>query len=84
MIIGLGLAPSAISQIGLTAGTEFDWKTVLVATISFLVTAIVMIKAKGFLRVIPFLVGIISGYVLSVILGLVDFTQVYERNVIMS
>lgn len=78
MIIGLGLAPSAISQIGLTAGTEFDWKTVLVATISFLVTAIVMIKAKGFLRVIPFLVGIISGYVLSVILGLVDFTQVME------
>ena len=80
MIIGLGLAPSAISQIGLGAGTEFEWKTVLVAVVSFLVTAIVMTRAKGFLKVIPFLVGIISGYVLAVILGLVDFTAVMEAK----
>ena len=78
MIIGLGLAPSAISQIGLASGTEFDWKTVLVAVVSFLVTAIVMIKAKGFLKVIPFLVGIVAGYVLSVCLGMVDFAAVLE------
>lgn len=78
MIIGLGLAPSAISQIGLASGTEFEWKTVLVAVVSFLVTAIVMTKAKGFLKIIPFLVGIISGYVVSVIVGLVDFTPVLE------
>ena len=80
MIIGLGLAPSAISQIGLAAGTAFDWKTVLVAAVSFLVTAVVMTRAKGFLKVIPFLVGIISGYVLSVILGMVDFTPVVEAK----
>lgn len=80
MIIGLGLAPSAISQIGLTSGMEFEWKTVLVAVVSFLVTAIVMTKAKGFLKVIPFLVGIISGYVLAVILGIVDFTPVMEAK----
>ncbi len=76
MIIGLGLAPSAIGQIGLTAGTPFDWKVVLVALVSFLVTAIVMTRAKGFIKVIPFLIGIISGYVLAVILGMVDFTAV--------
>ncbi len=80
MIIGLGLAPSAIGQIGLAAGTAFDWKTVLVAAVSFLVTAVVMTRAKGFLKVIPFLVGIISGYVLSVILGMVDFTPVVEAK----
>ena len=80
MIIGLGLAPSAISQIGLTSGMEFEWKTVLVAVVSFLVTAVVMTKAKGFLKVIPFLVGIISGYVLAVILGIVDFTPVIEAK----
>lgn len=80
MIIGLGLAPSAISQIGLTSGTELNWKVLLVAIVSFLVTAIVMTRAKGFLKVIPFLVGIISGYVLSVILGLVDFTAVAEAS----
>lgn len=80
MIIGLGLAPSAVSQIGLTSGAELDWKILLVAVVSFLVTAIVMTRAKGFLKVIPFLVGIISGYVLSIILGLVDFTAVAEAN----
>ncbi len=80
MIIGLGLAPSAIGQIGLTAGTAFDWKVVLVALVSFLVTAIVMTRAKGFLKVIPFLIGILSGYVLAVILGMVDFTTVKEAG----
>lgn len=80
MIIGLGLAPSAISQVGLAAGTELEWKVVLVAVVSFLVTAIVMTRAKGFLKVIPFLVGIISGYVLAVILGMVDFTPVIEAS----
>lgn len=80
MIIGLGLAPSAISQIGLSSGTTFEWKGVLIATVSFLVTAIVMTKAKGFLKIIPFLVGIVSGYVLSICLGLVDFTQVAEAD----
>lgn len=80
MIIGLGLAPSAVSQIGLTSGAELDLKILLVAVGSFLVTAIVMTRAKGFLKVIPFLVGIISGYVLSIILGLVDFTAVAEAS----
>lgn len=80
MVIGLGLAPSAISQIGLTSGTEFDWKVVLVAFVSFIVTAIVMTKAKGFLKVIPFLVGIVIGYVLSVLLGIVDFAAVAEAK----
>lgn len=80
MIIGLGLAPSAISQIGLTEGTPFEWKVVLVAFVSFLITAIVMTKAKGFLKVIPFLIGIFSGYILSVILGMVDFTTVKDAS----
>lgn len=35
MIIGLGLAPSAVSQIGLTSGAELDWKILLVAVVSF-------------------------------------------------
>lgn len=80
MIIGLGLAPSAISQIGLSSGAQIEWKVILVAVVSFLVTALVMTRAKGFLKVIPFLVGIVSGYVLSVILGLVDFTRVAEAS----
>ena len=81
MIIGLSLASSAVSQIGISAGTEFiDYKGVIVALFTFLVTAVVMLKAKGFLKIIPFLVGIASGYVLSVILGMVDFAPVLEAT----
>jgi len=78
MIIGLGLAPSAISQIGLTSGVTIEWKGVIVALITFLTTAIVMVKGKGFIKIVPFLIGIITGYIASVCLGLVDFTPVLE------
>lgn len=80
MVIGLGLAPSAIGQIGIASGSVFEWKVVLVALVAFLVTAIVMTVAKGFLKVIPFLVGIIAGYIMAVILGIVDFTPVSEAS----
>ena len=80
MIIGLGLAPSAISQVGIASGTVFEWKVVLVALFSFIVTAIVMTRAKGFFKIIPFLVGIISGYILAVILGMIDFKPVLEAS----
>jgi len=79
MIIGLGLAPTAISEIGISADvTAMDYKGVIVGVFTFLVTALVMLKGKGFLKVVPFLVGMVSGYVLSVILGIVDFTPVIE------
>ena len=80
MIIGLGLAPSAIGQIGLASGTTFDIKVLAVALVSFLVTAIVMTKAKGFFKIIPFLIGIISGYILAVCLGMIDFKPVLEAS----
>lgn len=79
MIIGLGLAPSAIGQIGLS-GTELDWKVVVVALVSFLVTAIVMTKAKGFLKIIPFLIGIVSGYIVACLFGMIDFKPVMDAK----
>ncbi len=78
MIIGLGLAPSAISQIGLVSGAEVEWKSIFVAIVTFLTTAIVAVRGKGFLKIIPFLIGIITGYIASVCIGLVDFTPVIE------
>ena len=80
MIIGLGLAPSAISQIGLGTGVDVDWRGVAVAVVTFLTTAIVMVRARGFIKIIPFLIGIVTGYILSIILGLVDFAPVLEAS----
>lgn len=80
MIIGLGLAPSAISQIGIATGTEIDWRGVTVALITFLTTAIVMVRGKGFFKIIPFLIGILVGYVSAICFGLVDFKPVLEAS----
>lgn len=81
MIIGLGLAGSAINSIGIGAEVQsIDWRGVLVALVTFLTTAIIMVRGKGFIKIIPFLVGIVVGYILSVCLGLVDFTTVKEAS----
>lgn len=79
MIIGLSLAPSAVSQMGLSSGIV-EWKSLVVALVTFLVTALTAVGAKGFLKVIPFLVGIVSGYVVAICLGMVDFTAVAEAS----
>ena len=77
MIIGLGLAPAAVSQIGLT-GEITNWDGIIVATVSFLTTGLFSIRGKGFLKIIPVLIGIITGYITSLLLGMVDFTPVAE------
>ena len=79
MIIGLSLAPNAISQIGLN-GSGISWEYLLVAIISFVTTVSVAIYAKGFWKVIPFLVGIIVGYLFSICFHIVDFSAVNNSS----
>ena len=81
MVIGLSLAPTAISEIGLDL-TTIPWQNLLVAFISFLATVIVAVRGRGIQQVIPFLIGIIIGYIVAAVLGMVDFTQALTANVI--
>lgn len=76
IIIGLVLAPVAISNAGLTAvasGEEIDYLTPLVAVFTFSTVVLVSIYGKGLLKIIPFLVAIVAGYILAIPLGLVNF-----------
>jgi uracil permease len=73
MIIGLSLSTVAIGSAGLSGGT---WQEMVVALFAFLIVILVAIKARGFLRIIPFLCGIVGGYILAVVLKIVDFTEV--------
>ena len=81
MVIGLSLAPTAISEIGLDKAV-IPWTNLVVAFISFLVTALVAVRGKGIMQVIPFLIGIVVGYIVAAALGMVDFTQALTANVI--
>ena len=75
-VIGLGLAPTAVSQAGFVAGG--DIRCMIAAIFTFVLTALVSTKAKGFFKIIPFLCGIAGGYVFAAILGIVDFAPVIE------
>ena len=76
MVIGLGLANSAVTNAGfIKDGTV---QQITVAIVTFLITAFINTKAKGFFKIIPFLFGIIGGYIVAVLFGLVDFTPVLE------
>ncbi len=76
IVIGLGLANSAVTSAGFVA--DGDWKNVVVAIATFLIAAFVNTKGKGFAKIVPFLIAIIGGYVIALCLGLVDFTPVLE------
>ena len=78
MVIGLGLANSAVTNAGfIKDGTV---QQISVAIVTFLITAFINTKAKGFFKIIPFLFGIIGGYIVAVLFGLVDFTPVLEAD----
>ncbi|HES9898969.1 TPA: uracil permease [Streptococcus pneumoniae] len=78
IVIGLGLAGSAVTNAGLVA--DGNWKNALVAVVTFLIAAFINTKGKGFLRIIPFLFAIIGGYLFALTLGLVDFIPVLKAN----
>lgn len=75
-VIGLGLAPTAVSQAGFTANG--DIRNMIVAIFTFFVSAMISTKAKGFFKIIPFLCGIAAGYAFAAVLGIVDFTPIME------
>lgn len=78
MVIGLGLSSSAVANAGFAE--DGDVRNIVVAVATFLITALVQTRAKGFFKIIPFLVGIIGGYIVAVLFGIVNFTPVVEAQ----
>ncbi|WPC74827.1 uracil-xanthine permease family protein [Vibrio porteresiae] len=81
MVIGLGLAPSAVHMaMGKTGdgGTQLiDGNIAIwISLASLLTTIIINVFAKGFFRLVPICGGILVGYALSLYFGVVDFTPV--------
>lgn len=81
MIIGLSLAPNAIKQIGINSDT-IVWQNIVVALVAFITTITVAIYSKGFLKVIPFLSGILAGYFAAVCLNLIVFDPITDAEVL--
>lgn len=77
MVIGLGLSSVAVGMVTNHDG-GYDINYVLVGLVTLLITIIFAIFTRGFLSVVPVLMGIIGGYVFAVIMNIVDFQQVID------
>lgn len=80
MLIGLMLAHVAVEQaMGKYESVPADFglhKLLLISMATLLTTLIVAIWAKGFLKLIPILSGIVVGYLLSCWFGIVQFDKI--------
>ncbi|AUD64391.1 uracil permease [Tenericutes bacterium MZ-XQ] len=91
IIIGLTLAPVAVLNFGLLgmqplydnglyiglAGAA--WKVPLIAFITFATVVVLTTKAKGFLKIVPFIIAILVGYIFSVIFGVVNLSEAFAN-----
>jgi len=79
-IIGLELAPVATNMAGLTPGPAVLGmplaSALIVSIFTLAVTILASVLLRGFLAVIPVLLGVIAGYLLSLGLGVVDLQAV--------
>lgn len=78
VVIGLGLSSTAIENADLVIGGQ--WQNVVVAAVTFLIVAYVNTKATGFLKIIPFLAGIVGGYFTALLLGVVEVSPIIEAD----
>ncbi|QBO36725.1 uracil permease [Periweissella cryptocerci] len=80
MVIGLSLAGSAATNATMrtisATKSVYDIRIFIVAIITLLLTILFNMVLKGFLGLIPILLGIVSGYIVAIPFGLVDFTKV--------
>ena len=89
MVIGLSLAPVAINDSMYPnpgAMTGYSLPFLAISMITVMAIVIFSIYGKGFLSVVPILLGIVTGYVAAIIIGkvtgqsIVDFSNVSQAS----
>ena len=78
-IIGLELAPTAVNMAGLTANT-IDPKAIIVSLVTLTTVILSSVLLKGFLKVIPILIGVIVGYITACLSGLVNIQPIIDAK----
>ena len=81
LILGISLIGVGIQFVGGGVGMQGDptfgsIKNITIALIVFLVIVLLKQFSKGFLSVSAILIGIIVGYIISIFMGMVDFSEI--------
>lgn len=85
-VIGLELVPVAAEMAGWIPDAEaganwtMDTKVALVSLATLVITIVCWVTLRGFLKIIPILIGIIAGYTIAAFTGLVDWTAVEQAQ----
>ncbi|NRT76725.1 uracil permease [Clostridium beijerinckii] len=83
-IIGLELASNAADQagfpVGLSNSPTLNMTWVIVSMVTLATVILCNILLKGFLKVIPILIGVVVGYITAFFMGLVDFSTINNAN----
>ncbi|WP_297422064.1 uracil permease [Clostridium sp.] len=83
-IIGLELAGNAADQagfpVGLSNSQTLNTTWVIVSMVTLATVILSNILLRGFLKVIPILIGVVVGYITAFYMGLVDFSTVSNAN----
>ncbi|NRD73889.1 uracil-xanthine permease [Shewanella sp. VB17] len=85
IVIGLGLAPVAVNMaLGKSGDGSIilvDQNTALIISLSALLSTVIMATfGKGLLKLMPILAGILVGYMMSLLFGIIDFTSVITAS----
>ncbi len=85
VVIGLSLAPVAVNM---ALGKTGDGAAVLVepgaaiaiSMTALLVTTLASLLGKGFIKLVPILLGVASGYLLALVLGVINFDPITNAS----
>ena len=74
-VIGLELMPTAANMAGLT-GENTDATVIFVSIATLAITIFASMAFRGFLSIIPILIGVVAGYIIAFCAGIVDLSHV--------
>jgi uracil permease len=81
MVIGLMLVPVAVSMALGKSNPAYplpEKVSLLIAVISLATTILIFLMARGTLRLIPVICGLVAGYLVSIPFGIIDFSIVAD------
>lgn len=81
-VIGLELAAVAANMAGLLPpdGQKANSTTIVISMVTLGVTVLASVMFRGFLAIIPILIGVLAGYGFSFVLGQVDTTPIQQAS----
>ena len=80
IVIGISLAPVAIDMATTGGSGQYDLSLLLIAGVTLAIAVITATFSRGFLSVIPILVGIVGGYAFAALIGKVDMTGISQAQ----